>query len=69
VEEIVAAVGRKPQLRKHHEHGVLARRLLDQVERSFEVVLRIPDAHDRRRDREARKAMPIEVEEVFHALF
>src|SRR5205823_9203989 len=64
VKQILAAVGGKAKLGKHGEDRLLARRLAHQRDRRLEVVLRIADAHHRRRHRKPRKALAVEVEEV-----
>src|SRR5947207_864550 len=64
VEQIVAGVGGKAKLGEHGEQRLVARGLLHELERRVGVVPGIADAHARRRHRDAREAVTVQVEEI-----
>jgi hypothetical protein len=63
VEQVFAAVGGEPQLGEHGDDRLLLRRVLEESQSALGIGHRVADAHQRRRQRHAHVAMPVEVEE------
>ena len=61
VEQVVAGVGREPELREGHQHRALGGGLAQQRDGLVRVEARIGDLHAGHGDREARKAVPVGV--------
>src|SRR5260370_21333203 len=64
MEQIVAGIGGKAKLGEHGEHRLVARGPQHELERRVAVVPGIPDAHARRRHRDADETMTVQVEEI-----